>query len=79
MLGRYDASYGLLLHGAGDGRFAAVDMERSGLAISGQVRHMAAVRGAHGSQLIAVARNNDKLEILEVKLQFVAPSNGEHR
>src|SRR5213078_2382610 len=30
VLGRYDASYGLLLAGMGDGRFTAVDMDRSG-------------------------------------------------
>ena len=41
MLGRYDASYGLFLRGDGRGGFAAVDMEQSGLAIEGQVRHLA--------------------------------------
>src|SRR2546422_11588931 len=36
--GRYDASYGLFLRGDGHGQFAAVAMERSGLAIEGQVQ-----------------------------------------
>src|SRR5205823_7067707 len=45
VLGRYDASYGLLLSGTGDGRFEAVDMERSGLVIEGQVRHMGWLSG----------------------------------
>src|SRR5437899_9829451 len=40
VLGRDDASYGLLLSGIGDGRFSSVDMERSGLLIEGQVRHI---------------------------------------
>ena len=62
--GRYDASYGLLLRGAGDGRFEAVDMERSDLAIDGQVRDMKPVRTADGGRLIAVARNNDDLRLL---------------
>jgi hypothetical protein len=64
VLGRYDASYGLLLLGRGDGRFEAVDMERSGLLIEGQVRHMGRLRSAGGSRLIVVARNNDKLQVL---------------
>ena len=64
VLGRYDASYGLLLSGMGDGRFSSVDMERSGLVIDGQVRHMGLVRQAGGGRLIVVARNNDKLQVL---------------
>jgi len=63
ILGRYDASYGLLLHGRGDGTFAAVDMVQSGIAIDGQVRHMKIVRTARG-RLIAVARNDETLQLL---------------
>ena len=64
MLGRYDASYGLLLRGTGDGRFEAVDARKSNLAIEGQVRDMKELRQAGGRRLIAIARNNDKLEML---------------
>ena len=64
VLGRDDASYGLLLSGRGDGRFEAVDMERSGLVIEGQVRHMGVLRQADGKRLIVVARNDDKLLVL---------------
>ncbi|HLB77326.1 MAG TPA: VCBS repeat-containing protein, partial [Candidatus Dormibacteraeota bacterium] len=68
VLGRYDASYGLLLRGTagggGDGHFAAVDLEQSGVVIDGQVRHLGLVKQADGSRLIIVARNNDKLQIL---------------
>ena len=67
MLGRYDASYGLLLRGVGNGRFEAADMEATHLVIEGQVRHMAPLRGAGGATLIAVARNDDTLEILQVQ------------
>ncbi|HEY3221367.1 MAG TPA: VCBS repeat-containing protein [Gemmatimonadales bacterium] len=62
--GRYDASYGLLLHGDGRGGFTAVDMQRSGLAIDGQVRHIALLKRANGDRLIVVARNNDRLELI---------------
>ncbi len=64
VLGRYDASYGLLLRGTGDGRYHAVDMEQSGLLIDGQVRHLQWLRHANGDRLVVVARNNDKLQIL---------------
>lgn len=64
--GRYDASYGLLLRGDGRGGFTAVDMERSGLAIDGQVRHMALLKRANGQRLIVVARNNDRLQLEQV-------------
>ena len=64
VLGRYDASYGLLLRGRGDGHFEPIDMERSGVVIDGQVRHLAWLRRADGSRLIVVARNNEKLQVL---------------
>ena len=64
VLGRYDASYGLLLSGMGDGRFAGVDMDRSGLMIEGQVRHLGWLRQGDGKRLIVVARNNDRLQVL---------------
>lgn len=67
LLGRYDASYGLLLKGTGDGRFVAADRRETQLTIDGQVRHMTLLRGANGKRLIAVARNNDKLEILQAR------------
>jgi hypothetical protein len=62
--GRYDASYGLLLRGDGSGRFVSVEMEKSGVAIGGQVRKMASLRRANGDSVIVAARNDDKLQIL---------------
>jgi hypothetical protein len=64
VFGRSDASYGLLLRGTGDGRFDAIDMERSGIVIDGQVRHMGWLRRGDGRRLIVVARNNDRLQLL---------------
>jgi hypothetical protein len=63
-LGRYDASYGLLLSGTGAGNFTAVDLARSGLVIDGQVRHMAWLRRANGDRVIIVARNDAGLLVL---------------
>jgi hypothetical protein len=66
MYGRYDAGYGLLLRGTGGGRFAAVDMAASGVAIDGEVRDLKVVRGPGGAVRVAVARNNDTLLLLRV-------------
>jgi hypothetical protein len=62
--GRYDASHGLLLAGGGNGAFTPLLMEESGVAITGQVRALEVLRGPNGRQLIAIARNNDRLQIL---------------
>jgi hypothetical protein len=70
--GRYDASYGLLLRGDGSGRFAAVDLPESGVALTGQVRHMQPLRSARRGTLIAVARNDDRLQLLR-PLRAAAP------
>ena len=67
MLGRSDASYGLLLHGLGDGTFTPVDMTRSGVMIRGEVRQMQPVRRADGRTVIVVARNNDRLAFLRAR------------
>jgi hypothetical protein len=64
LLGRYDASYGVLLRGSGDGRFVAVDRRDSGLLIEGQARALGRVRDASGARLIAVARNDAPLQFL---------------
>jgi len=64
--GRYDASYGLLLSGDGKGGFMPVDLDRSGLVIEGQVRHLAQLTGANGERLIVVARNGAPLQLLRL-------------
>ena len=71
--GRYDASYGSLLRGNGQGGFEPVDLEESNLAIEGQVRRMRPLRYADGSRLIVVARNDDTLRIL-LPLRARSPS-----
>jgi enediyne biosynthesis protein E4 len=66
MLGRYDASRGVLLRGLGGGRFEAVSGERSGLDVEGQVRKLAMIRGADGARLVVLARNGERLGVLRV-------------
>jgi enediyne biosynthesis protein E4 len=64
MLGRADASFGLLLHGVGDGTFRSVDMSRSGVMIPGESRHLSVVRQSGGRRVIAAARNNAPIRFL---------------
>ena len=71
--GRYDASYGLLLRGSGDGRFTAVDMEQSRLLLEGQVRHLRMLRAANHDQLIVAARNDTTLQIVRALGGAVRP------
>jgi hypothetical protein len=62
VLGSYDASAGLLLHGTADGRFTP--MTNVDLSLEGETRDLKLVRHAGGGSLIAVARNNSTLLIL---------------
>ncbi|MCH7573805.1 MAG: VCBS repeat-containing protein [Candidatus Marinimicrobia bacterium] len=61
--GRYTASYGSLLLGDGSGAFAPVSLQRSGFAVTGEIRHIRKVRAASGGTLVIVARNNDRAVI----------------
>ena len=64
MLGMYDASYGTLLRGSGAGVFSAMSLSESGLAIDGQVRDIKPLRHARWGEVLAVARNNERLIFL---------------
>ena len=65
--GRYDASYGLLLLGDGAGGFAPAEPALSGVMIDGEVRGMSVLRGASGSPIVAVARNDDSAVLLRLR------------
>jgi hypothetical protein len=56
-VGRYDASYGSLLIGDGDGGFELMPVAQSGLKLDGQVRGIARVKTAEGYNIVVV--NND--------------------
>jgi hypothetical protein len=64
VIGRYDASHGLLLRGTGGGTFAVVDDADGGPVIDGEVRALATLRTSSGPPLVVVARNDDRLELL---------------
>ena len=56
-----------MLRGTGTGALEAMDMDASGLAIDGQVRHMKMLHGPNGERLVVVARNNNTLQVLRVR------------
>ena len=78
MLGRYDASHGLLLRGTGGGRFAAMDLGTSGIAIEGQIRDLAALRYDAGTAVV-VARNHDGVQLLRPTRRVVLRAVGSRR
>ena len=63
-VGIYDASYGLLLKGDGNGNFTAVNEQQSGIFIKGAVRDMLLLKKGK-RQLILVAKNNDSTSIFQ--------------
>ena len=63
ILGRYDASHGTLLLGAGNRRFT-VDTRRRAALLEGQVRRARLLRGRGNRRLIVVARNNETVQVL---------------
>ncbi len=60
-VGKYDASYGLLLKGDGKNNFIPIDSQHSGIRISGDVRDIQKVKTVNGN-LIMIVKNNDQVE-----------------
>lgn len=65
-VGRYDASYGLLLTGNGKGTFRPVNITTSGLLIDGDVKDMISIKNDNEYLLVA-APNDSKLKIFSIK------------
>jgi enediyne biosynthesis protein E4 len=78
--GRYDASYGLLLRGDGNGAFAPVDMAESGLVLRGEVRDLATLRAANGETLTIAARNDSTVQVVRARrgARHVVSTSGGH-
>ncbi|MFN8580078.1 MAG: FG-GAP-like repeat-containing protein [Gemmatimonadaceae bacterium] len=64
VVGAYDASLGLVLTGAGDGTFRAMELAESHLILDGQVRDIKPLVRANGQRLFVVARTNNSLVFL---------------
>jgi len=64
-VGPYDASYGLLMIGAGDGSFSTVPPQKSGISIDGEIRAIETIE--IGSQRAVIfGRNNDEVLYFQV-------------
>jgi hypothetical protein len=66
-LGRYDASYGVLLRGEGKGNFKAVSPRESGLLVRGQVRKTRLVRDGSGRSMMIIAKNGGRAQVLRYR------------
>ncbi|MEJ1241762.1 VCBS repeat-containing protein [Chryseolinea sp. T2] len=63
-VGRYDASYGLILMGNGDGTFRALSAKESGVNIDGEVRDVITVQTPRGPVTV-ISRNDRSVVTLE--------------
>lgn len=64
--GPSDASIGTLLIGEGNGKYRTASQRESGVWIRGDIRDAELVKTLHSRQII-VAKNNDNLQVLEIK------------
>lgn len=61
--GRYDASYGLLLHGLGHGNFQAMPHLDNGIFIKGDVKDIKCIKNSKGHDLILVGINDAPMQV----------------
>jgi len=66
MIGRYDASYGLVLKGNKDKSFTTLPPLQSGFLLRGDIKSMALLPAANGGQLLIAAANNDSLRVFRI-------------
>ena len=64
-VGRYDASYGTMLKGLGNGSFEPLSPRQSGILLDGEIRDFVRLE-AFGENLILVARNNDSIQVYKL-------------
>jgi hypothetical protein len=67
MAGRYDASYGLLLKGKGDGNFLPVTPVNAGFFIKGDVKDLKLIKNGKGDDLILAAINDEQMRLFRRK------------
>jgi len=62
-LGRYDASFGEIFLGDGQGSFASLNFQTSGFVVNGEIRQMKKIKNPNNQDRILVARNNHTVAI----------------
>ncbi|MCR9252934.1 MAG: VCBS repeat-containing protein [bacterium] len=63
-IGKYDANYGLLLSGRGNGEFLPIMSSQSGIDLSGEVRRI--INIGNNPSKVVVALNNEELRVFEI-------------
>jgi hypothetical protein len=66
-IGQYDAFYGLLLKGDGNGNFKPLPMLESGVCIPGDGKALIRLRGTNNRYMIAASQRQGNLELFELK------------
>ena len=66
-MGQYDASYGQVLIGKGNGEFDYIDAWKSGLSLSGDVRHISSIEPINDKKIILIVKNNDTAAAYEIQ------------
>ncbi len=66
-IGKYDASYGLLLKGDGKNNFAPIPVSESGFFVQGEARDIISIQLANQKEIIIIAKNNEAIQVLEKK------------
>ncbi|MDQ3536274.1 MAG: VCBS repeat-containing protein, partial [Bacteroidota bacterium] len=69
-IGRYDASYGVLLKGLGKRKFDIVVTKDSGLFLQGEIRDFGWIN-AKGRKILTVVRNNASIQFFEFKMSEI--------
>jgi hypothetical protein len=68
-LGRYDASFGHVLRGIGNGRFEEVPPNQSGLAVRGAMRDLRVISSPGGLLQVILAGNNGPVRVFEKRIR----------
>ena len=63
--GKFDANYGIVLMGNGQGDFSTIDPKTSGLKVQGDVRDLIPLK-VHGQSYLIFSRNNNQIKVYEV-------------
>jgi len=64
--GWYDASYGLLLAGDGNGNFTPASPQESGFYVEGETRDLKIIQNSFGQELLLVGRNSLPLLVFKI-------------
>ena len=69
-IGRYDALNGLLLKGDGNGGFAPLTIQQSGIYIPGNGKALVKLAGSKGNYLVAASQNRDYVKFFELNAKM---------